>query len=210
MTDAMTLDRSATARRGRQLEYFTIAWNSLEALVSVVAGLIAGSISLIGFGIDSVIEVTSGAALLWRMSVDQDVHRRERNERVALRTVGLCFVALAIYIGYEAIADMVRGQAPERSIPGIVLACLSLIAMPLLARAKRKVGTALGSAAMHADAMQTQFCTYLSAILLVGLLLNAVFGFWWADPVSALIMVPIILREGIEGLRGQPCQQCTE
>jgi divalent metal cation (Fe/Co/Zn/Cd) transporter len=209
MTDAIAIERAATARQGRRLEYFTIAWNSLEALVSVIAGLIAGSISLIGFGIDSLIEVTSGAALLWRLSVDQDVHRRERNEQLALRIVGLCFVALALYIGYESVSDMLRQQAPDRSIPGIVLACLSLIVMPLLARAKRKVGTALGSAAMHADARQTDFCTYLSAILLAGLVLNAAFGLWWADPLSALLMVPIIAKEGIEGLRGGACHRCS-
>jgi divalent metal cation (Fe/Co/Zn/Cd) transporter len=210
MADVIVIDRLAAARRGRRLEYFTISWNSIEAIVAVAAGLVAGSISLVGFGFDSIIEVTSGAALLWRMSVDEDVHRRQRNERLALRIVGLCFVALAVYIGYESLDDLLRRQAPEHSIAGIILACLSLIAMPLLARAKRKVGTALGSAAMHADARQTDFCTYLSAILLLGLLLNAVFGFWWADPLSALIMVPIIANEGIEGLRGEACQHCSD
>lgn len=205
----MGIDRVATARRGRRLEYFTIAWNSLEGAVAVIAGLVAGSVSLVGFGIDSFIEVTSGAALLWRMSVDADEHRRERNERRALRIVGLCFVALAAYIAYESIGDLTRRQAPERSIPGIVLACVSLLVMPLLSRAKRKVGTALGSAAMHADAKQTDFCVYLSAILLGGLLLNALFGLWWADPVSALIMAPIIAKEGYEGIRGEACQHCS-
>jgi divalent metal cation (Fe/Co/Zn/Cd) transporter len=210
MADAIVIDRLAAARRGRRLEYFTISWNSIEAIVAVAAGLVAGSISLVGFGFDSIIEVTSGATLLWRMSVDEDVHRRQRNERLALRIVGLCFLALAVYIGYESLDDLLRRKAPEHSIAGIILACLSLIAMPLLARAKRKVGTALGSAAMHADARQTDFCTYLSAILLGGLLLNAVFGFWWADPLSALIMVPIIAKEGIEGLRGESCQCCSD
>ena len=209
MAEAAVIDRAEAARRGRRLEYFTIAWNSLEGAVAVIAGLVAGSISLVGFGIDSFIEVTSGAALLWRMSVDADIHRRERNERLALRIVGLCFVALAAYIAYESIGDLTRGQAPEHSIPGIVLACVSLLVMPLLSRAKRKVGTALGSAAMHADAKQTDFCVYLSAILLGGLLLNALFGLWWADPVSALIMAPIIAKEGIEGIRGEACRHCS-
>ncbi len=197
------------ARRGRRLEYFTIAWNSLEGLVAVIAGMLAGSISLVGFGIDSFIEVTSGAALLWRMSVDADVHHREQNERLALRIVGLCFVALAAYIGYESISHLLRREAAEHSIPGILLACVSLLVMPLLSRAKRKVGTALKSAAMHADATQTDFCVYLSAILLCGLLLNALFGLWWADPVAAIIMVPIIAKEGVEGLRGNACDHCT-
>ena len=209
MAEAIVIDRVATARHGRRLEYFTIAWNCLEGLVAVIAGLVAGSISLVGFGIDSFIEVTSGAALLWRMSVDADVHRRERNERLALRIVGVCFVALAVYIGYESIGDLIRRQAPEHSIPGIVLACVSLLVMPLLSRAKRKVANALGSAAMHADATQTDFCVYLSAILLGGLLLNAIFGLWWADPVAALIMVPIIAREGIEGIQGKACHHCS-
>src|SRR5262249_3203917 len=147
-------------------------------------------ISLVGFGIDSFVEVTSGSALLWRMLVDADVHLRERNERRALRIVGVCFVLLAIYIAYESGTDLWSGKAPDRSLPGILLACVSLIVMPLLSRAKRKVGRALGSAAMHADAKQTEFCTYLSAILLAGLGLNALFGWWWADPTAALIMVP--------------------
>jgi divalent metal cation (Fe/Co/Zn/Cd) transporter len=206
----MVIDRAETARRGRRVEYFTIAWNSLEGMVAVFAGLVAGSISLVGFGIDSFIEVTSGAALLWRMSVDADVDRRERNERLALRTVGLCFIALAAYIAYESIGDLTRRQAPEHSIPGIVLACVSLLVMPLLSRAKRKIGTALGSAAMHADAKQTDFCVYLSAILLGGLLLNALFGLWWADPVAALIMTPIIAKEGFEGMRGTACPDCSQ
>lgn len=209
MAEAVVIDRVVTARRGRTLEYFTIAWNCLEGVVAVIAGLVAGSISLVGFGIDSFIEVTSGAALLWRMSVDADMHRRERNERLALRIVGVCFVALAAYIGYESISDLVRRQAPEHSIPGMILAFVSLLVMPLLSRAKRRVANALGSAAMHADARQTDFCVYLSAILLGGLLLNALFGLWWADPVAALIMVPIIAREGIEGIQGKACQHCS-
>lgn len=208
MSARVILDRVEVVRRGRHLEYFTIAWNSLEGLVAVVAGAIAGSISLVGFGIDSFIEVTSGSVLLWRMSVDADVQRRERNERHALKIVGACFLALAAYISYESVMDLWSKKAPEHSIPGIVLACVSLIVMPLLSRAKRNVGSALRSAAMHADAKQTEFCTYLSGILLAGLLLNAFFGLWWADPAAALIMVPIIAKEGIEGLQGKACDEC--
>jgi divalent metal cation (Fe/Co/Zn/Cd) transporter len=204
--DAPLIDRASIAHRGQNLEYFSIGWNVVEGLVAVIAGLIAGSISLVGFGIDSFIEVTSASVLLWRMSVDADIARRERNERLSLKIVGSCFLALSAYIGYESVADLVRSQAPEHSLPGIVLACVSLLVMPVLSRAKRKVGSALGSAAMHADAKQTDFCAYLSAILLVGLLLNALFGLWWADPVAALVMVPIIAKEGLEGLRGEHCQ----
>ena len=193
------------ARRGRRLEYITIAWSALEGLVAVIAGIAAGSISLAGFGIDSFIEVTSGATLLWRTSVDANEPRRERNERLALRIVGLCFLALAVYLVYESISDLIRRKAPERSVLGIVLVSVSLVVMPLLSRAKREVGTVLQSAAMHADAKQTDLCVYLSAILLCGLLLNALFGLWWADPVAALLMVPIIANEGLEGVRGETC-----
>ena len=209
MGEALIRDRASMARRGRDLEYFTIAWNMLEGLVSVIAGIVAGSISLVGFGIDSFIEVTSGTALLWRMSVDADATRRERNERIALRLVGLCFLALAAYVAYGSLGDLIQRRAPQHSIPGIVLACVSLVVMPLLSRAKRKVGSALGSAAMHADARQTDFCVYLSAILLGGLLLNALFGVWWADPLAGLVMTPIIANEGLKGIRGKACDHCS-
>ncbi len=199
------MDRQAIARHGKRLEYFTIAWNSLEALVALVAGVRAGSISLVGFGIDSFVEVTSGTVLLWRMSVDADARKRERREELSLRIVGVCFLALAAYVGYESIYDLAGRKAPEHSIPGIILACVSLVVMPLLSRAKKKVGNELGSAAMHADAKQTDFCVYLSAILLLGLVLNAALGWWWADPVSALIMVPLIAKEGVEAVNGETC-----
>ncbi|SRR5713101_856647 len=209
MAEIAVLERAAVVRHGRRLEYFTIAWNALEGLVAVVAGAIAGSISLVGFGIDSFIEVTSGSVLLWRMSVDADIRRRELNERRAVQVVGISFLCLASYIAYESAMDLWSRRAPEHSIPGIVLACISLAVMPLLARAKRKVGHALGSAAMHADAKQAEFCAYLSAIMLAGLLLNALFGLWWADPAAALIMVSIIAKEGIQGLQGKACQDCS-
>ena len=201
----LALDRQAMALRGKRLEHFTIVWNSLEGAVAVVAGALAGSISLVGFGFDSFIEVTSGATLLWRLSVDADEHRRERIERATLKIVGGCFLVLAAYVCYEAASDLLRRRAPEHSLPGIILACVSLIAMPLLSRAKRKVGQGLRSAAMNADARQTEFCTYLSAILLAGLLLNAALGLWWADPLAALVMVPIIAKEGIDALRSEGC-----
>jgi divalent metal cation (Fe/Co/Zn/Cd) transporter len=197
--------RHDLVRRGRQLEYFTIAYNSAEALVSIVAGLIAGSVSLVGFGLDSVIEVTSGAALLWRLHFDLDHSRRERTERTTLRIVGWCFIALAVYILYESGSTLIRHEAPERSIVGIIVAAASVVVMPLLARAKRRVAAGIGSGAMRADSRQADFCTYLSAILLGGLLLNAFLGWWWADPVAGLVMVPIIGKEGVNGLRGKAC-----
>lgn len=204
MNDLATT-RECIAKRGVRLEYFTIAWNGLEGLVAVVAGGIAGSISLVGFGIDSFIEVTSGTTLLWRMSVDPDEHQRERSERLSIRIVGASFLALATYVAYEAVSDLLGRKVPNHSIPGIILACVSLVVMPILSRAKKRVGSELGSAAMRADARQTDFCVYLSSILLAGLLLNTALGWWWADPVAALIMVPIIAKEGVEGLRGNPC-----
>jgi divalent metal cation (Fe/Co/Zn/Cd) transporter len=172
----LTIARQAIAHRGRRLEYFTIVCNSLDGLIAIVAGAVSGSISLIGFGIDSFIEVTSGATLLWRMSVDCNVERRERNEKVSLRIVGVCFLALAVYVTYESVSGLARKTTPEHSIPGIALACVSLVVMPILSRAKKKVGNALSSAAMNADARQTDCCVYLSAILLAGLVLNAGLG----------------------------------
>jgi divalent metal cation (Fe/Co/Zn/Cd) transporter len=198
-------ERQILAARGRRLEYVTILWNSLEGVLALVAGALAGSVSLMGFGVDSFIEVTSGAAVLWRMSSDHDAEAWERRERLALRIVGIAFLALAAYVIVEAIRDLAARAAPDASPLGIAVACASLVAMPLLARAKRTVGDAMGSRAMHADAAQTDFCAYLSGILLVGLALNAAFGLWWADPVAGLVMVPIIANEGIKALRGDPC-----
>ena len=167
------IDRSQLVQRGRVLEYFTVGYNSLEGLISIVAGLIAGSVSLVGFGLDSIIEVTSGAALLWRFHHDRNESRRGAVERITLRVVGWGFIALAVYITCDSGLTLVRHEIPQRSIPGIILAATSLVVMPLLARAKRRVAEGLSSAAMKADSRQTDFCAYLSAILLGGLLLNA-------------------------------------
>jgi len=201
----MRAERAELARRGRQLEYFTIGWNSVEGLVAVGAGAVAGSISLVGFGIDSFIEVTSGAALLWRMATDADACRREHRDRLTLRIVGVGFLMLAIYVGWEAGRDLLGRSVPENSPFGIGLACVSLLVMPLLSRAKRNLGRAMGSVAMHADARQAEFCTYLSAILLGGLVLNAALGWWWADPLAGLVMTPIIAKEGLDALAGKTC-----
>lgn len=203
MLDTVAIRRAA--QRGKRLEYFTIAWNSVEGLIAVFIGASAGSLSLMAFGIDSFIEVISGGILLWRLVGEANRSGREARERLALRVVGICFLALGLYVGVDAAITLLEHQTAQHSIPGIVLAIISLIVMPVLARAKRKVGARMGSAAMEADAMQTLFCVYLSAIMLAGLALNVAFGIWWADPAAALCMVPFIAREGVESLRGKHC-----
>ena len=186
-------------RRGRLLAYLSIGWNSLEGIIAVGAGLFAGSIALVGFGVDSVIEVSSGAIILWRLA------GTAARERMALKLVGISFLALAAYVAFDAVKSLIFSELPDVTYIGIAIAALSLVVMPFLAHAKRKVASQLNSSAMKADSRQTDLCAYLSAILLGGLILNAVFGWWWADPVAALIMVPIIGKEGFEALRGETC-----
>jgi divalent metal cation (Fe/Co/Zn/Cd) transporter len=195
---------SREERRGRRLEVFTLAWNLGEAGVGVGAALAAGSVALLGFGIDSIIESVSGGVLLWRLQEDVG-HTRETR---ALRLVGWSFLLLAAYVAFESAKALLAHEAPEPSAVGIALACASLVVMPLLARAKRRVASRISSRALHADSRQTDLCAYLSATLLVGLALNALLGWWWADPAAALVMVPIIVHEGIEGLRGETCDEC--
>ena len=201
-------DRSAVVARGRRLEYLTITWNGFEAAVALIAGLVAGSVALVGFGMDSVIETGSALILLWRLRSDGEPAQRERSERVARRLVGTCFLLLAAYVTLESAYALWSRERAERSIAGIFIAIAAIIVMPLLARAKRRVAVELGSRALHSDSRQADFCAYLSAILLGGLLLNTLLGWWWADPVAALVMVPIIAREGVQGLRGEACNDC--
>ena len=200
--------RHQLVQRGRKLEYFTVAYNFAEGLISIIAGLVAGSVSLVGFGLDSLIEVTSGSALLWRLHHDWNESRREAVERMTLRIVGWCFLALAVYVAVDSGWTLVQHEKPEQSITGIFVATVSMVVMPLLARAKRRVAKGIGSAAMKADSRQADFCTYLSAILLSGLLVNAALGWWWADPVAGLAMVPIIAKEGVDSIRGKGCAEC--
>lgn len=192
----------ALVSRGRRLEYLTLAWNLVEGAISIAAGALAGSASLVGFGVDSFIESASGGILLWRL---QDGERGEARERLALKLVGGSFLLLAAYVTWESVAKLVTREAPESSLPGIAIAALSLVVMPLLARAKRRVASGLRSRALHADSRQTDLCAYLSAILLGGLLLNTAFGWWWADPVAGVVMTPIIVKEGIDAFRGETC-----
>lgn len=197
--------RAASVRRGRSLEYFTIIWNCLESVIAIAAGLLAGSIALVGFGFDSLIESISGVALLWRL---QDGEKGEQREKMALKFVGVSFLLLAAYVAFDAIKSLIEREAPKPSYVGIGLAVLSLVVMPLLARKKRQVAALLNSRALQADSRQTDICAYLSAILLGGLLLNLFFGWWWSDPVAALVMVIIIAKEGVEALKGETCSDC--
>ncbi len=199
--------RAAVVRRGVNLEYFTVAWNCLEALVALLSGAVAGSIALIGFGLDSVIEVSSGGVLLWRLHADRDEERREVIERRARKLVAVSLLALAAYIATDSLLTLVRREVPDASLPGILLAIVSLVTMPLLARAKRRVAGAIGSAALQADSKQTDICACLSAILLAGLVFNAALGWWWADPAAGLLMTPLIVYEGLQAWRGESCCQ---
>jgi len=189
-------------RRGRRLEYLTIGWNMFEAAVAIGAGVFARSTALLGFGIDSLIELVSGSVLLWRLRHGEKGERREQQAR---KLVGVSLLVLAAYIAFEAVESLVEQEPPAASYGGIVIAFLAVIVMPLLARAKRKVAASLESRAMHADSRQSDICGYLSAILLIGLGANALLGWWWADPVAGLVMVPIISKEGIGALRGETC-----
>ncbi len=203
------LDRQALVRRGSALAWFTIAWNSIEGLAGIVAGIAAGSIALVGFGVDSYVEVFAGSVILWRLARDR--HGQELSqaaERRAVRLIAVTFLVLAVGVGAESIRKLVVGAAPDESLFGIGLAIVSLIVMPLLARAKRRVGERLGSRAVTADATETTLCVWLSAILLVGLGANALFGWWWADPLAALGIVYIAAREGIEHLHTDELDDC--
>ena len=204
VTNPPLKQRADLIRRGQFLEYLTLAACSLESAVSIGAGVTACSVALMGFGIDSVIEVASGGAILWRLHHDADAGRRPRAEAATLKIVGSCFLALAAYIVFASIS-LWRKEVPHQSIAGICIALFSLVSMNVLAHAKRRVAHRISSAAMNADAKQSELCSYLSAILLSGLLLNALLGWWWADPVAGLLMVPIIGKEGFDVLRGKSC-----
>jgi divalent metal cation (Fe/Co/Zn/Cd) transporter len=190
-----------------RLEYLTVGWNLVEGAIAVIAALASGSVALLGFGIDSFVESISGSVLVWRLRSEADGNRDEeaieRIERRAERLVGGSFFALAAYIVFDAITTLVSQERPDASPVGIALAAVSIGAMLWLARAKRRTAADLGSRALAADAEQTQACWYLSVIVLVGIGLNAVFGWWWADPVAALGVSVILLREGREAWSGE-------
>lgn len=193
----------ALRQRAIRLEYFTVGWNILEAAVALVAGGAASSIALIGFGLDSIIETASGVTLLWRL---RKRHEEEaRAESRAVKVVAITFFALAAYIGFEAASDLWLRRVSKFSLPGLVLAVLSLLVMPFLGIAKRRLVVRLKSRALAADGMETLLCAYLSGTLILGLGANGLFGCWWADPVAGLAIAGFIVREGLETWRGDSC-----
>jgi len=200
--------REVLVLRGIRLSYATIGYNSLEAIASLIAGLLAGSVALTGFGIDSLIEVSASGAAQWRLRSDLDQARRFRSETITHRFVAVCLLALGAYVAVDSAKTLWLRERPERTIAGIVILSMSVVVMPLLARAKLKVASGMQSGALRAEARQTSLCAYLSGIALAGVLLNTTLGWWWADPVAALGMVPIIVSEGLDGLHSQPSEQC--
>jgi divalent metal cation (Fe/Co/Zn/Cd) transporter len=193
--------RGVLARRLRWIVAATIAYNVVEAVIAIAAGRAASSAALIGFGLDSVVEVLSAAAVAWQFAVPD----HERRERTAMRVIALSFVALAAVVTVDAVRTLLGAAAPEHSTVGIVLAAVSLAVMPFLSWVERRTGRELGSASAVADSHQTLLCTYLSAVLLVGLLLNSTLGWTWADPVAALVIAAVAVKEGVDAWRGKHC-----
>jgi divalent metal cation (Fe/Co/Zn/Cd) transporter len=193
--------RAVLRRRIRLLVAATITYNVIEAIIAISAGTVAGSVALIGFGLDSVIEVASAAAVAWQFSGADP----ERRERVTLRVIAGSFFALAVYVTAEALRTLITGKEPEHSTAGIVLVAISVVVMPFLSWAQRRAGRELGSASAVADSKQTLLCTYLSAGVLLGLVLNAALGWWWADPLVALGLAVVAVREGRDALHGETC-----
>lgn len=199
--DLSPADRSRLGRRAQLLAGASVVYNGIEAVVAITAGLVAGSVALVGFGLDSIVEVSSGLIILWQFR-----HRLpESREQQALRLMALSFFALAAYVTFESVRALLSDHDPDTSTVGIALAAASLVIMPFLSWAQRRTGRALGSNAVVADSTQTLLCTYLSAVLLVGLVLNATLGWSWADPVAGLIIAAVAVKEGREAWRGENC-----
>jgi divalent metal cation (Fe/Co/Zn/Cd) transporter len=187
-------------RKALRLEYALISYNTLEGIIAIAAGWRAGSIALVGFGLDSAIEIFAAGILVWRLRQPVSIEEETAREKKALGAVGITFFLLAAYIAYEAAEDLLRGHAPAPSLVGILLAVASLIVMPILGLRKRRIAFEMGSRALHADALETLVCAYLSFALLLGLGLNTWRGWWWADPLAALAMLPFLVREGCEAI----------
>lgn len=199
-----SLRRAVLARRIRWLVAATIAYNVVEAVVAIVAGVTASSGALVAFGLDSVVEVTSAAAVAWQFSAGTP-EGVERREKAALRIIAYAFFALAAYVTAESVRTLLGAGSADRSVPGLVLAAMSLLIMPVLSYAQRHTGRELGSTTAVADSKQTLLCTYLSAILLAGLALNLWLGWTWADPIAALVIAAAAIKEGVEAWRGDAC-----
>ncbi|MCF6746061.1 hypothetical protein E9529_17630 [Blastococcus sp. KM273128] len=194
-------ERARLGRRAQLLAGTAVAYNVVEAVIAISAGVVAGSVALVGFGLDSVVEVSSGLIILWQFRH----HLPETRERQALRLMALSFAALAAYVAFESVRALVTGGDPDASPVGIALAAVSLVVMPFLSWAQRRTGRALGSGAVVADSTQTLLCTYLSAAVLAGLVLDAWLGWSWADPVAGLVIAAVALREAVEAWRGEGC-----
>lgn len=194
-------ERHRLGRRAQLLAGASVAYNAVEAVVAITAGVVAGSVALVGFGLDSVVEVSSGLIVLWQFR-----HRLpETRERQALRLMALAFFALAAYVGFESARALVEGRDPDSSAVGIGIAVASIVIMPALSWAQRRTGRRLASAAVVADSTQTALCAYLSVVLLLGLVLDATLGWWWADPLAGLVIAAVAVREGLEAWRGERC-----
>ncbi len=198
-------DRASLARYGKGLEIFTIVWAATEAGVALWSGLRTGSVSLSGFGWDSLIEVISALAVWWRLSQEMHHHRRHQAEKISLRISGTCLFALAAYVLADALWRLYRHESAGIGVAGIVITAAALVMMPLLSREKRRVGNALSSRAMMTDAKQTDFCMYQAGIVLLGLIAHKLFGITWADSAAALVLVPILARAAVLSFRGEHC-----
>ncbi len=192
------------------LEYFTVGYNVVEGVASVAVGYLSGSVALVGFGLDSAVESTSGAVLIWRLTRHGKVskEREERVEELAVKMVGVCFLLLGGYVLYGAATKLWLGQRPDPTLFGIGIAVTSIIIMPILARAKKRCADEISSGALEADSRQTWICSILSAALIVGLGLNYLFGLWWADPVSAILISGIIFREAYNAFKTKKLCTC--
>jgi divalent metal cation (Fe/Co/Zn/Cd) transporter len=212
-TQALHTTHRDWARIGLWLVGATLAYNVVEAVIALASGAAADSIALVGFGLDSGIEVAAAAVLLWRLRLETrgvEPERLEDAERRVHRFVGATFLALAVYVTGQAGWTLQAADAPRESLVGIALAGASLVVMPLVAWGKLRAAREIGSAALRAEARETLACSYLSFALLLGLVANAAYGWWWADPVAALAMVPWLVREGMEGIRGERCEEGCE
>ena len=202
-TPAVDLDRPTAVRRVRLYNNLTIGWNVVEGVVGLTAGIVAGSISLIAFGLDSGIEVSTSLVLMWRLAQERRGGCMAEHDRRATRAIAVCFGVLAVYVTVEAVAQLTAQRAPDVSIPGIAIAAASLVLMPLLARAKRRLGPVLGSQAVVSEARQTELCAWLSGVVLLGLGANAAFGWWWADPTAALVVAGFAGHETVRTWRAE-------